>query len=167
MPLPQNVRETVAGNLHRLSKLLNHYTETKLGLPRRLILEPPWMLGEVGADVDGVIVNQDTVRQQATVATLWRLGVIDYLRHRAAENGTAHMIEIGAGHGSLCYHLKRIVPQLTYTIIDLPETLPRVNADAPLLERAVANVVDNARAWSPAARTRTRGARLGNILRAS
>ena len=123
MPLPQNVRETVAGNLHRLSKLLNHYTETKLGLPRRLILEPPWMLGEVGADVDGVIVNQDTVRQQATVATLWRLGVIDYLRHRAAKNGTAHMIEIGAGHGSLCYHLKRLVPQLTYTIIDLPETL--------------------------------------------
>ena len=123
MPLPQNVRETVAGNLHRLSKLLNRYIEMKRGLPRRLILEPPWMLGEVGADVDGVIVNQDTVRQQATVATLWRLGVIDYLRHRATENGTAHMIEIGAGHGSLCYHLKRLVPQLTYTIIDLPETL--------------------------------------------
>ncbi|HEY3722084.1 MAG TPA: sensor histidine kinase KdpD [Acidimicrobiia bacterium] len=34
-------------------------------------------------------------------------------------------------------------------VLDLPETLPRVNADAPLLERAVANVVDNARAWSP------------------
>jgi two-component system sensor histidine kinase KdpD len=35
-------------------------------------------------------------------------------------------------------------------VLDLPETLPRVEADAPLLERAVANVVDNARAWSPA-----------------
>ncbi len=34
-------------------------------------------------------------------------------------------------------------------VLDLPETLPRVNADAPLLERAVANIVDNARAWSP------------------
>src|SRR2546421_115034 len=30
------------------------------------------------------------------------------------------------------------------------ETLPRVHADAALLERAVANVVDNALAWSPA-----------------
>jgi two-component system, OmpR family, sensor histidine kinase KdpD len=34
-------------------------------------------------------------------------------------------------------------------VLDLPETLPRVTADAPLLERAVANVVDNARSWSP------------------
>jgi two-component system sensor histidine kinase KdpD len=33
--------------------------------------------------------------------------------------------------------------------LDLPETLPPVRADAGLLERAVANVVDNARAWSP------------------
>jgi two-component system sensor histidine kinase KdpD len=37
-------------------------------------------------------------------------------------------------------------------VLDLPETLPRVSADAPLLERAVANVVDNARSWSPADR---------------
>jgi two-component system sensor histidine kinase KdpD len=34
-------------------------------------------------------------------------------------------------------------------VLDIPETLPRVRADAGLLERAVANVVDNARAWSP------------------
>ena len=32
---------------------------------------------------------------------------------------------------------------------DVPETLPRVTADAALLERAVANVVENALAWSP------------------
>jgi two-component system sensor histidine kinase KdpD len=35
-------------------------------------------------------------------------------------------------------------------VLDIPETLPRVTADVPLLERAVANIVDNARAWSPA-----------------
>jgi two-component system sensor histidine kinase KdpD len=34
-------------------------------------------------------------------------------------------------------------------VLDLPETLPRIHADAPLLERAVANIVDNARSWSP------------------
>ena len=39
----------------------------------------------------------------------------------------------------------RVVP----VELDLPETLPRVRADAGLLERAVANIVDNARAWSP------------------
>jgi two-component system sensor histidine kinase KdpD len=34
-------------------------------------------------------------------------------------------------------------------VVDVPETLPRVKADAALLERAVANVIDNARTWSP------------------
>jgi hypothetical protein len=123
MPLPENVREAVAGNLHRLRGVLDVYLRMKSILPPRLLIDPPWMLGEVGAAVDGVIVNQDTVRQQATVATLWRRGVLHYLRRRAAENGTAHVVEIGAGHGSLCYHLKRLIPQLTYTIIDLPEVL--------------------------------------------
>jgi two-component system sensor histidine kinase KdpD len=32
---------------------------------------------------------------------------------------------------------------------DVPETLPRVEADAALLERALANVIENALAWSP------------------
>lgn len=123
MPLPENVREAVAGNLHRIQRVLDEYLRMKSILPPRLLIEPPRMLGEVGADVDGVIVNQDTVRQQATVATLWRRGVLDHLRRKVAENGTAHVVEIGAGHGSLCYHLKRLLPRLTYTIIDLPEVL--------------------------------------------
>jgi two-component system, OmpR family, sensor histidine kinase KdpD len=33
--------------------------------------------------------------------------------------------------------------------VDVAETLPRVRADAALLERAIANVVENAIAWSP------------------
>jgi two-component system sensor histidine kinase KdpD len=33
--------------------------------------------------------------------------------------------------------------------VDVPETLPRIEVDAELLERAVANVVANARQWSP------------------
>ena len=33
--------------------------------------------------------------------------------------------------------------------LDVDETLPRVHADAALLERAIANVVENALAWSP------------------
>jgi two-component system sensor histidine kinase KdpD len=33
--------------------------------------------------------------------------------------------------------------------VDVPETLPRVRADAALLERAIANITENALAWSP------------------
>jgi two-component system sensor histidine kinase KdpD len=36
------------------------------------------------------------------------------------------------------------------TEVDVPETVPLVEADAGLLERAVANLVSNALAWSPA-----------------
>jgi two-component system sensor histidine kinase KdpD len=34
-------------------------------------------------------------------------------------------------------------------LVDVPETLPRVLADAALLERAIANLVDNALTWTP------------------
>jgi len=34
-------------------------------------------------------------------------------------------------------------------VVDVPDSLPRVRADPALAERAVANVVDNALAWSP------------------
>src|SRR5262249_61407892 len=33
-------------------------------------------------------------------------------------------------------------------VVDVPDTLPRVIADPALLERAIANVVDNALSWS-------------------
>jgi two-component system sensor histidine kinase KdpD len=54
--------------------------------------------------------------------------------------------------------LDEIVPRALATLpssgrdveVDVPETLPRVDVDAELLERAVANVVANARQWSPA-----------------
>ncbi len=53
--------------------------------------------------------------------------------------------------------LDEIVPRALATLplsgrdvdMDVPETLPRVDVDAELLERAVANVVANARQWSP------------------
>lgn len=123
MPLPPSPRELIASNLHRLELLIDHYLHVKSCLPHEMIISPPWCLGEVGANIAGVIVNQDTVRQQATVATLWRSGVLGFLRRRVAEAGTAHVVEIGAGHGALCLHLKRIIPELTYHIIDIPETL--------------------------------------------
>jgi two-component system sensor histidine kinase KdpD len=46
--------------------------------------------------------------------------------------------------------------------VDVPETLPRVDVDPGLLERAVANITSNARAWSPAEGTvRIHGSQAG------
>ncbi len=123
MPLPADARAAVVANLPRLAPLIDDYRKLRATLPPHLVISPPRVLAEVGADVDGVVVNQDTVRQQAAIATLWKLGVLGHLERVASEHGTAHVVEIGAGHGGLCRHLKRIIPRLTYTIIDLPETL--------------------------------------------
>jgi two-component system sensor histidine kinase KdpD len=52
--------------------------------------------------------------------------------------------------------LEEVVPaalagltQVNRVAVEVPETLPRVRADAALLERVIANVVENAIAWSP------------------
>jgi two-component system sensor histidine kinase KdpD len=53
--------------------------------------------------------------------------------------------------------LDEIVPRALSTLpsrgrdveVDVPETLPRIDVDADLLERALANVVANAQQWSP------------------
>jgi two-component system, OmpR family, sensor histidine kinase KdpD len=49
--------------------------------------------------------------------------------------------------------------------VDVPETLPRVIADSALLERAIANLVDNALTWSPEGRTlRVEAGRCGDRI---
>ena len=77
MPLPANPRAVVADNLHRLDSMIGEYQRIKPAFPARLLIKPPWKLAEVVARVDGVIVNQDTVRQQATIATMWRSGAAE------------------------------------------------------------------------------------------
>jgi hypothetical protein len=48
-----------------------------------------------------------------------RAGVIDQLR----ASGRHHVIEIGAGWGGFAHHLKTLFPNISYTIVALPQTL--------------------------------------------
>jgi hypothetical protein len=123
MPIPDDGRAAILDNLHRLVPVIDAYLLLKSQLSPGLLIAPCSMMGEVGVNIEGVIVNQDTLRQQATIAALWKQGILDFLCRRVATHGTAHVVEIGAGYGSLCYHLKRLIPELTYTIVDLPEAL--------------------------------------------
>lgn len=45
--------------------------------------------------------------------------------------------------------LAELSPDPSRVSVEVPETLPRVHVDARLLERALANIVDNALQWSP------------------
>ena len=69
-------------------------------------------------------------------------------------------INAGALHvGRVAVGVEEVVPAALASLgdrardghvaVDVPETLPRVTTDPALLERALANIIDNALAWSP------------------
>jgi SAM-dependent methyltransferase len=42
---------------------------------------------------------------------------------RAAGHRRPHILEIGSGYGGLAYHIKKLVPQARYFLVDIPESL--------------------------------------------
>jgi hypothetical protein len=92
-------------------------------IPRRFIYSPPGMLGEIGRDVDGVIVNNDTCTYQERVNLIYGSGLADWLDRRIEATGEVKICEIGGGYGALGHWFKQAYPEATYTIIDLPESL--------------------------------------------
>jgi hypothetical protein len=91
-------------------------------LPRMspfLRVEPPMAFGEVGWLIDGRIVNHDTyvyLERLVLLAESGKLGDLIFSR-------SPRVVEIGGGFGGLAYHLRRLVPQARYFIVDIPESL--------------------------------------------
>jgi hypothetical protein len=84
-----------------------------------LFLPEAEALGGFGHRIDGQLVNLDTLKFYESRIGLDRAGVIDQLR----APGRHHVIEIGAGWGGFAHHLKTLFPDISYTIVDLPQTL--------------------------------------------
>jgi hypothetical protein len=93
------------------------YVDQWLSLPRHHVFVPPRRFGEIGHDIDGVIVNYDTWAYQERIDLLHDSGALDRL------SPTARVLEIGGGYGALGYWFKQAYPGCAYTIIDLPECL--------------------------------------------
>ena len=67
--------------------------------------------------------------------------------------GALHPTQRPVGLEEIVHSALATLPRDTATIdVDIPETFPTVTADPALLERAVANLVDNALNWSPPGR---------------
>jgi hypothetical protein len=84
------------------------------------LYRPPRMLGEVGWDVDGVVVSHDTCAYQERVCLLRDAGVLGRLEQLGRP---PRIIEIGGGYGALANALLAILPDASYVICDLPESL--------------------------------------------
>jgi len=96
------------------------FLEIKDQLPPEFVCRPSVRLGWVGWQVDDIVVNRDLLAYQERVALLYQSGVLERL---AQKGGALNILEIGGGYGGLAFFLKKILPDASYYICDLPESL--------------------------------------------
>lgn len=108
----------------RLHPIVPEYLNHLRNVPSRYVVRTPRMFGEIGLDINGVLVNPDVVLCQSRINAMYCSGVLDKLDADIRRNGRARVLEIGAGHGGLGYALQQIFGErLEYVIIDLPTSL--------------------------------------------
>jgi hypothetical protein len=88
-----------------------------LGSRELLVPEAP-ILGGFGYNVDGGMVNIDTMKYFEVALALERAGQM--ARLKAVERPV--VCEIGPGWGGFAYAFKRLLPQSTIILVDLPES---------------------------------------------
>ena len=108
----------------RLRHVIPEYFDHIRNVPLRYIVQTPRMFGEIGLDVDGVLVNPDVVLCQSRINALYCSGVLAKLESDIDRRGRARVLEIGAGWGGLAYALQQIFDdRLEYIVVDLPSSL--------------------------------------------
>jgi putative sugar O-methyltransferase len=100
--------------------------ETKLKALRSVdkaglfVPESPEM-GGFGHEIDGSLVNVDTLKFYESLIVMNHAGLLDHLRR--THDSRAVVLEIGAGWGGFAYQLKTLFQNVCYIIVDLPQTL--------------------------------------------
>ncbi len=83
------------------------------------LLVPEWReLGGFGFDIDGQLCNLDTLKFFEVLIALEKAAVLQEFRQATDRR---LVWEIGAGWGGFAYQFKRLCPNVTYVIMDLPE----------------------------------------------
>ncbi|MBM4298643.1 MAG: putative sugar O-methyltransferase, partial [Deltaproteobacteria bacterium] len=124
MELSATLDQEIAERLAQQNRIhIEDWRRMTNGLPRRFLFTPPALLGEVGHEVDGVIVNSDTCTYQERINLVYASGLADWLDEKLKTSGAVRVAEIGGGYGALCHWFMQAYPGASYTIIDLPESL--------------------------------------------
>ncbi|MBL8752472.1 MAG: putative sugar O-methyltransferase [Planctomycetes bacterium] len=123
LEVPRDADAVIRSVAKRASVPTVEFVRCTQGLPPERRATTPRMFGESGWDVDGTIVNYDTLMKQMRLNGLHWSGVFDFLQQRVRERGHARIVEIGAGFGDLAHAFRQIVGPVDYTIVDLPESL--------------------------------------------
>jgi hypothetical protein len=99
------------------------YCEMIRHVPAELRVSLPKMLGEIGWDVSGTVVNTDTRNSQTRMNVFYETGVINWLQRRLLQNGFLTVMDIGSGVGDVCYSLSKAFSSCRFILCDLPESL--------------------------------------------
>lgn len=124
---PKNIAEehrTRFDPLTRLKHVIPEYFEHIHNVPQRYVVRTPRIFGEIGLDINGVLVHTDVVLCQSRINGLLCSGVLEKISQDIERRGSARVLEIGAGYGALAYALKQIfADRLEYIVVDLPSSL--------------------------------------------
>jgi hypothetical protein len=90
------------------------------GYPELFVPESP-ILGGFGYKIGASLVNIDTLKFYQCLITMKRAGIFESLARNHGSEKT--VLEIGAGWGGFAYQMKTLFPNLSYIIIDLPQTM--------------------------------------------
>jgi hypothetical protein len=83
-----------------------------------LLVPEPELLGGFGFEIDGALINVDTLKFYEALIALQRGDLLAQLR---TASGRPIVVEIGSGWGGFAYQLKTLFPRTTYVLVDLPE----------------------------------------------
>ena len=125
--IPDDIAELTAGRFNisdRLLPLVPEYLAHIKNVPSRYIVRTPGLFGEIGVEVGGALVNADVILCQSRINAMLSSGVLDKLDRDIARRGSARVLEVGPGYGSLARALKGIFgDRLEYICVDLPSSL--------------------------------------------
>jgi hypothetical protein len=125
--IPDDIAEVFAARVparDQLTPLVPEYLDHTRNVPARYIVAIPRMLGEVGLEVDGVLIHNDVILSQSRINGMLCSGVLDKLDWDIARRGRVRVLEVGAGYGAMGYALKAIYgDRLEYVGVGLPSSL--------------------------------------------
>jgi hypothetical protein len=125
--IPENVAQLIRERYdpaERLIPVVPEYARHLPNVPQRYIVRTPRLFGEVGIEVDGVLVNPDVTLCQSRINGMLSAGVLSKLDADIVRRQRVRVLEIGPGYGALAQALRNIYGDaLEYICIDLPSSL--------------------------------------------
>jgi putative sugar O-methyltransferase len=83
-----------------------------------LFIEESSRLGGFGFDIDGKLINIDTLKFYEFLIGLDFVGFLEIFK----KDTTKTILEIGSGWGGFAFQFKKLFPKSTYVLVDLPHT---------------------------------------------